>query len=156
MVSEREQWWPPRERWPEFPPEEWAELPDDERVRARLEGWRPGDSEALALLILEDVVVVLNGGKAGMTVQVMCNDLFYWACADSEPIPPTGFGADMDRPFWDLYDAYRLRGPAGVTEWCCLRRGMRPQAPIEREMREAGTWTAQLEALPARDPKECG
>lgn len=26
----------------------------------------------------------------------------------------------------------------------------------ERDMREKGTWTPALEALPARDPKECG
>lgn len=85
-----------------------------------------------------------------------CSDVFYWACADAEPLPPVGFGADLDRPFWDLYDAVRKDGDAGATRWCCLRRGMRPQTPLEKRMRERGEWTPELEALPPRDPKECG
>jgi hypothetical protein len=87
---------------------------------------------------------------------VICNDLFWWATADNEPLPLLGFGAIHEAPFWDLYARVRAGGHDGAEVWCCLRRGMRPQTPIERQWRETGLWTAELEALPARDPKECG
>lgn len=145
-----EQWWPNRKDWPDFPAEDLGK-------GSRLEQWRNGANEALALLILDDVVIPLNGGKDnGIVVQVICNDVFYWACADSEPIPPIGFGADMDQPFWDLYDRYRKDGWDGVITWCCLRRGMRPQTPMEERMRASGSWSDELENLPVRDPKDCG
>jgi hypothetical protein len=141
--ADEPQWWPQREAWPAFPPEG----EDGHRYRA---------TEALALLVLDEILVPLNGGDAGVALMVGCNDLFFWACADAEPIPPIGFSAGLDGPFWDLYDRYRKSGPDGVVVWCCLRRGMRPQTPIERDMRKAGTWTDELEALPPRDPKDCG
>lgn len=72
---------------------------------------------------------------------VNCNDVFYWGCADAEPLPLS----ELRR----LYEMWR-ESPAGPTRWCCLRRGMRPQHPVMDDMRKAGTWTADLEALPPR------
>lgn len=55
-MRDDEQWWPDREDWPEFAPEaSW--------VGTSLEGTRLGASEALALLLLSEVVVPLNGGR---------------------------------------------------------------------------------------------
>lgn len=152
-----DRWWPKREDWPEFPPYVWpeealAKHPHPERLKPT----RFQTEQALALLILDDVVVLVNGGENGISPQVGCNDVFYWACADCEPIPPVGFGGDLDEPFWSLYDQYRKDGHTGALIWCCLRRGMRPQTPIERDMRAAGTWTDELEALPPREPGSCG
>jgi hypothetical protein len=79
---------------------------------------------------------------------VICNDLFYWASADLEHL-----SLDQVKP---LYEAWRKKGHFGVDEWCCLRRQMRPQTPLEKRWREEGLWTEALEALPAGDPKECG
>lgn len=71
---------------------------------------------------------------------VNCNDLFAWACADAEDLPleevPT------------LYKAWKAEGRWGVEKWCCRRRNQRPQPPVERQMREAGVWDAEMEALP--------
>lgn len=130
-----QQWWPKREDWPAFPPEN--------------DGDRYWPEQALALLILEDVVVAVNSGECGITVQVNCNDLFYWACADCEPLPLIGFGKETEAPFWELYDMYRTRGAA--DEWVCLRRQMRPQYCIEQGMKRDGQWTEALEALPVRE-----
>ena len=79
---------------------------------------------------------------------VSCNDVFAWGCADAEELPHE----EVRR----LYEMWKAREHWGATEWCCLRRKMRPQAPVERDMRTADAWTAALEALPPREPKECG
>jgi hypothetical protein len=78
---------------------------------------------------------------------VSLNDVFYWATADAEALPH-----DQVRP---LYEAWTAKGRWGVVEWACLRRQMRPQTPIERDMRRAMQWSDALEALPPRDPKDC-
>lgn len=145
-------WWPERKDWPEFPPvKEW-----EDRDSSSLRGFRLGADQALALLLLEDIVVTLNGGEKGIVLQVICSDVFYWGTADSQRIPPLGFGADGDKPFWDLYDSVRKNGEWGAVHWCCLQRKMRPQPPVERSMRDMGAWDDEMEALPVRDPKECG
>lgn len=141
-----ERWWPAREYWPEFP----YDTDPGTLKDCTPKGYRYGTEEALALLILDSIVVPLNGDDHGVCVMAECSDLFFWGTADCEPLPLIGFGGQDEVDFWELYDAYRLRGHAGVDEWCCLRRKMRPQEPVERQMRETGTWTAALEALPER------
>lgn len=79
---------------------------------------------------------------------VNCNDLFYWACGDAEGL------SYRDIPV--LWNAWERDGRGGVERWVCLHRGMRPQTPVERDWRAAGVWDAALEALPPRDPKDCG
>ena len=138
MVRQDDRWWPKREAWPTG------------------SSGQICTEEALALLILENVVVPLNGGDEGITVQALCNDLFYWGTADSQEIPPIGFTEEGDAHLLALYDAYREHGHYGASRWCCLQRGMRPQTPIERDWRKDGLWDDELEALPARDPEDCG
>lgn len=113
-------------------------------------------NNALALLLVADIVHPMGGEGEAPPVMVGCNDLFFWGCADAEPLPFLGFGREMEAPFWDLYARVRRDGSHGAEVWCCLRRQMRPQTPIEAQWRQAGRWTAELEALPARDPKEGG
>lgn len=79
---------------------------------------------------------------------VHCNDLFWWACADAE-------NCELHE-LKGLYDIWKARGDVGAEQWCCYRRKMRPQTPIEKQWREKGQWTPELEALPSRGPKECG
>src|SRR5688572_10738186 len=101
-MSDKDQWWPKRENWPEFLPHVWpeesiAKLPHLKHMH----GYRYGAEQALALLILDEVVFPLNGGETyGISVQVLCNDVFYWACADAEPIPCIGGSVESDAPFW--------------------------------------------------------
>lgn len=140
-----EHWWPTPDKWPAYP-----EGPLYEDVL-----WRPGMNEALALLILEGIVFAASpchqcGGSPRLSVE--CNDLFYWACASAEGLPPLGFGYDEEKPFWHLYDLVREHGVTGSHIWCCLRRGLRPQTPIVESWKRSGLWSSELEALPAPEP----
>jgi hypothetical protein len=78
---------------------------------------------------------------------VNCNDLFWWACAEIEEISLEEIPALYDAS----YDENGYSKPWGASIWACLHRGMRPQHPIEDDMKKAGVWTDELEALPVRD-----
>ena len=139
---EDNQWWLSRERWPEFPMEEL--LSNTERAFNH----RFGEEQAMALLILEEYVVMLNAkGQCGLFVN--CSDTFYYASADAEPIPPVGFG--KDEIFWELYDLVRLHGGIGAIKWCAIRRNARPLKKYLDQIRDEGIWCERMEALPERD-----
>lgn len=76
---------------------------------------------------------------------VNCNDVFAWACADAEPIMLSELRA--------LYDRWRANRSWGAIQWCCLKRGVRPQAPVLKDMKAAGMWDEALEALPVREAR---
>lgn len=111
------------------------------------------EEEALALMLKADYLFagssrsgpffVDESGEGGTEVTVNCSDLFDWASADCERLPYDQIGP--------LYKSIVRTG--GSTEWCCLRRKMRPQGPVERRMRESGRWTDALEALPEREKR---
>lgn len=139
---EDNQWWLSRERWPEFPMEEL--LSNTERAFNH----RFGEEQAMALLILEEYVVMLNAkGQCGLFVN--CSDTFYYASADAEPIPPVGFG--KDEIFWELYDLVRLHGGIGAIKWCAIRRNARPLKKYLDQIRDEGIWCERMETLPERD-----
>lgn len=139
---EDNQWWLSRERWPEFPMEEL--LSNTERAFNH----RFGEEQAMALLILEEYVVMLNAkGQCGLFVN--CSDTFYYASADAEPIPPVGFG--KDEIFWELYDLVRLHGGIGAIKWCAIRRNAKPLKKYLDQIRDEGIWCERMEALPERD-----
>ena len=116
--------------------------------------------ESLALAdLLRDEVVFCNtrrfdpawddkpsGKTEGPTVVlfVIANDVFYWACSDAESFRCADIG-----PLWKAHMADKKWG---VIKWLCSKRGMRPQVPIVADMRAAGAWTDELEALPAPEP----
>lgn len=87
--------------------------------------------------MLQDGAVFISGQLD--TLCVNCNDLFYWACADAE-----------NMALADLDEVYRHFKADTLEEWCCLRRGMRPQRPLITQLKERGKWSAALEALPER------
>ncbi len=39
----------------------------------------------------------------------------------------------------------------GSTKWICIKRKMRPQHPIEDDMKKDGFWCDELESLPVRE-----
>lgn len=59
---------------------------------------------------------------------ILCNDLFYWATADCEPIKSQG---DIDLLVSSMKDVGddEINGP---YLYCCRKRGMRPQTPFYR------------------------
>ena len=112
------------------------------------------EDNALAVL-LADGVCFSGGGnpffktedkdcEARTCVRVLCNDLFYWACADCEELPVAEIG--------NLYRMHKENPKYGSDKWCCLRRNLRPQVPIVENMKKDGFWDAELEALPAPEP----
>ena len=137
-TMKEDKWWPDRRHWPPFYPER-IFLQNGEFFDDRLH-----TDEAMALLLLEGYVFMLNAnGYCGLYVN--CNDTFYYASADAEPLPLIGFGEDG--PFWELYDLVRIYGGLGAIKWSALRRGMVPLETYVREMAEAGLWCEKMEAL---------
>ena len=109
------------------------------------------DSEmALAHLLANDVVFTNSRPywcawrkkmqPSTTVIFVHCGDLFAWGDSDGEEMP--------SHEIETVYRAFDEHGTKGVERWCCLRRGMRPQARVEGEWRESGFWDAALEALP--------
>lgn len=138
MANRDEEWWPDKSQWPDYEP--------------RYSNIAP----ALALLLIEGTVITTpdSSGDGAPRLHVNCNDLFYWGTADCEAVTAC-YGSRDESDFWRLYHMTRTMDN-GSDVWCCLQRGMRPQTPIEKEWREAGLWTDELEALEPRDPKDCG
>ena len=85
---------------------------------------------------------------APITFLVNCNDLFYWACADCEPLTPENID--------ELERAYEEVGHMYASELFCARvRKMRPQPPCYKN------WPPEIAAKfdacgPVRDPRSCG
>ncbi len=138
-------WWPDRKDWPEFPTEEWI------RPDGTVHTYRFGTETAMALLLLEEHVIMLNAnGTCGLFVN--CSDTFFYASADAEPIPPVGF--NQDPIFWELYDLVREHDYLGATKWCSLRRGILPLKKYQDRMVEAGLWCDKLEAIKVKKENE--
>lgn len=100
------------------------------------------ESVALADMLWSGEVISVMGIAAGdptLALLLNCSDTFAWGCADAEPITLEDLPA--------LYTAWQT-GVYGTTSWVCKKRGRRPQAPLEKRMREAGAWDDEMEALP--------
>lgn len=76
--------------------------------------------------------------RSQIAYEVNCNDLWSWAFSDSE-----------DLPYSEIQPCYRL----GPITWACIRRGERPFAQREEQMKKAGEWNALLGALPERNQR---
>ena len=114
------------------------------------------ECEALGHILSTDEALFVSGdagpfwrnnepdGGVPASIWANCNDLFMWGCSDATPLP--------EHEIESFYIAWRDHREG---EWCCLQRGMQPQSPVRKTMKEAGTWTAALEALPKNpDDKE--
>lgn len=112
------------------------------------------EETALSELLASDATLFIGTVQGGpfftgspggqMTLYVNCNDLFMWACADAEPLSP-----DDILPLWR---AWKADPKHGTSKWACVRRGMQPQKPVVKMMKEDGAWDAAMEALPAAPP----
>lgn len=103
-------------------------------------------------ILLENEVLGLNHRKyicpfrkteegPTLIVFVLANDVFAWGFADTESLT-----TDDILP---LFKAWREDRRFGVIKWLCLRRNEQPQPAVERDMRAAGSWHTDLDALPA-------
>jgi len=133
LRSTSEEWWPAWEGLPELPPTPYDTLPN----------FRGADDEALALLMLHEVVMVSPRGK----LFVLASDTFYWACADAEDLP-TWPEMEDGSPLWNLYDLFRAHGHSGVTIWLVQQRKQRPIAPIVERLKANGLWSDEMDTYP--------
>ncbi len=97
---------------------------------------------AVAEMLLADDLFICLGmqGYKSTELLVNANDVFAWACGDSEPLPA-----------YDIKDYYTNVFKSNErfisTKWVCKHRGMKPQGPIVRDMKLAGVWDDEMEAL---------
>lgn len=108
------------------------------------------DDKALARLLAEGVVFLNSHwweedwperAKKITSLNVNCNDIFAWGCADAEEME-----YDELQGLYDLWFADRTWGAA---KWCASKRKQQPQPPVIASMKKAGVWDASMEALAA-------
>lgn len=98
----------------------------------------------LAHLLIEGEIFCNNGWwhekegnhwpKDSITLHVICNDIFAWACADSEDITYSQIG--------DLYEMWQKDPMWGTAAWCIKKRKQMPQKPVLDRMTKAG-WNVE-------------
>lgn len=99
----------------------------------------PGDITYEISRMISNSDLFLNFDKDGkVIVSVNCNDLFAWACADSEDVTPEELPAVI---------AARKTGTWGTDAWVCKRRNQKPQPPVVKMMKENGVWDEDMESL---------
>lgn len=96
----------------------------------------------LGLMQKDDLTLTAQEEEDGGNVEmhVNCNDLFAWACADSEQVE--------DSELESLFQACKDDPIHGAEKWCCKKRNMQPQRPIVEDWKAKGAWDAEMEALP--------
>lgn len=77
--------------------------------------------------------------------RVACSDVFYWGCADAEPIEPADIPA-LQQAFVDCGEHYK----DAPLLFCARKRRMRPQGALYRHLPEP-LWDLFDKAGPARD-----
>lgn len=88
---------------------------------------------------------------------VNCNDLFYWACADVEPLTESDLPLlksckdDLEK-CQDSFIAVCYTG----SLYCSRKRGMRPQQPFYKQVKMPDVEALFNAAGPERDPKDEG
>lgn len=67
-----------------------------------------------------------------ISVNVNCNDVFAWGCADAESL--------QYNEIENLYRMWVKDSAWGPAIWCMIKRNQMPQKPVEKIIREAGIW----------------
>ncbi len=67
-----------------------------------------------------------------ISINVNCNDVFAWGCADSEALP--------HREIENLYRMWVKDPLWGPAVWCMIQRRQMPQKPVGDRIRAAGIW----------------
>jgi len=100
--------------------------------------WETEEEQMLAELISSGDVFINNGWwdptwkKDAITVHVVCNDTFAYACADTEDLPYNQIR--------NLYVLNKADPELGLVAWCIWRRKQRPIKIIEQMLMESGLY----------------
>lgn len=100
------------------------------------------DEDYLKILLCEDVLFINNGwwfkeqGKPWqddyITIHCNCNDIFAWACADSEDVTLCELK--------ELYEFWKKDPNWGPAAWCIKKRKQPPQEPARKLIEAKGIW----------------
>ncbi len=108
------------------------------------------EGQALARLLAEEVIFLNSHwwekdwperARKITSLNVNCNDIFAWACADAEEVEHGEIQA--------LYDLWLKDRTWGAAKWCAIKRNQKPQPPVIASMKKAGAWDDAMEALGA-------
>jgi len=99
---------------------------------------------ALSVLLRDEIVHTnptkdADGSFRKSAIFLNCSDVFAWALAESEEI--------TFRDIMPIYKAYVENPKWGVTEWVCIKRNLKPQRPIQEDMKKDGAWSDKLNTL---------
>lgn len=106
------------------------------------------EEKALARLLGEGIIFVNSHwweddwpdqAKKITSLNVNCNDIFAWACADGEEVEFDEIQA--------LYDLWHKDRRWGAAKWCAIKRNQKPQPPVIKAMKENGSWDDVMEHL---------
>jgi hypothetical protein len=67
-----------------------------------------------------------------ISLNVNCNDVFAWGCADAEEL--------LYSEIQDLYDHWVKDPNWGAAVWCMKKRNELPQAPVYNMIQKSGIW----------------
>lgn len=104
--------------------------------------------DALALMLINQVVFLNSHwwmddwpdeAKKITSINVNCNDIFAWGCADDEEINH----CDIE----PLYRMWKADPVWGAAKWCAIRRNQKPQPPVIEAMKKDGAWDDIMERL---------
>ena len=96
-------------------------------------------SKALAHLLINDIVFLNNNwwqetwppeARKMLSVNVNCNDVFAWGCADAETMDYSELQA--------VYDSWYREPVYGTAYWVCEKRNQAPQGPVKDPMERLG------------------
>lgn len=99
------------------------------------------EEQALALMLANEVIFLNDHqwekewpetARKTTSLNVGCNDVFAWGCADAEELPY--------REIENLYKLWRKEPYWGAAMWCMIQRKQMPQRPVEKYIRATGIW----------------
>lgn len=99
------------------------------------------EAPALAHLLMNEVIFLNDHwwekewpeqAREITSLNVNCNDVFAWGCADAEELPY--------KEVENLYRMWRKDPAWGPAVWCMIQRNQMPQPPVEKLIRKAGIW----------------
>ena len=105
------------------------------------------EDRAVAMLLAEGVCHVEFEEHADyptMTVVVTGSDVMAWGMSE-------GVEIRSEEELRRLTDLHLQDRQWGAVQWIAERYHRKPQKPMEDRMREVGSWTEELEALPRND-----
>lgn len=99
------------------------------------------DELALAALLMSEVVFTNShwwqkdwpeAARKTTSLNVNCNDVFAWGCADAEEMAHE----DIET----VYDHWQKDPSWGTAIWCMIKRKEMPQRPVQKLIEDGGKW----------------